>query len=172
MIIRNIAVSCCLVFICFPIYSQKFDSLKALVEIKTDLDRADVLYELSYNYIELDNNIALITVAFLIFLYLDYRRKRDLNIMLDQKIKERTRELESSRDELMRAVKEQDLRIHRASKDFSETMSTIKGLCVTGMIEVTDPTACSYMKMIDKSFVQLVSSLDRFSGIRHQRALH
>ncbi|HMF71130.1 MAG TPA: hypothetical protein VK616_06625 [Flavitalea sp.] len=59
MTFKNIAVSCCLVFICFPIYSQKIDSLKALLKIKTHLDRADVLYELSYYYIEVDNSIAL-----------------------------------------------------------------------------------------------------------------
>jgi len=55
MIIKNIPATFCLVFIFFSTHSQKIDSLKALLKYKTNLDRVDILYELAYDYIEVDN---------------------------------------------------------------------------------------------------------------------
>lgn len=59
MIIQNLVLASFLVFVSCQANSQKIDSLKDLLKNNRDLDRLDILYELSYNHIGIDNKIAL-----------------------------------------------------------------------------------------------------------------
>lgn len=99
------------------------------------------------------------TLALLIFVFRNYRQKRSLNVILDRKIKERTHQLELSRDELLKAFRERDILITRASDDINETLSTIRGLCLTGAKDVSDPAALLYMDEIDKTSHHLARNL-------------
>ena len=103
--------------------------------------------------------LGFMTLTFLIFLFRNYQQKKNLNLMLDKKIEERTRELELSRDELLNAFKERDILIYRASEGITETINTIKGLCFIGIKDVSDPVARSYIDKIDKTSHHLASHL-------------
>ena len=103
--------------------------------------------------------LGLITLTFAIFIYRSYRQRKKMNVILEQKIKKRTQELELSRNELLTAIKERDLVIGRVAEGVSETINTIKGLCLTGGKEVSDPVACSYMERIDKTTCGLAACL-------------
>ncbi|HTF31581.1 MAG TPA: hypothetical protein VK625_22140, partial [Flavitalea sp.] len=92
--------------------------------------------------------VGLITLLFSVFLYKSYRRKKNLNVLLELKIKERTWDLDVSRNELLTALREQDLMITSATDGAVETINTIKGLCLTGMRELTDPNARLNMERI------------------------
>lgn len=99
------------------------------------------------------------TLALLIFVFRSYRQKMNLNVILDKKIAERTRQLELSRDELLKAFRERDILITRASDDINETLSTIRGLCLTGAKDISDPAALLYMEEIDKTSHHLTRNL-------------
>lgn len=99
------------------------------------------------------------TLALLIFVLRSYRQKMNLNVILDKKIEERTRQLELSRDELLKAFRERDILITRASDDINETLSTIRGLCLTGAKDISDPAALLYMEEIDKTSHHLTRNL-------------
>ena len=95
--------------------------------------------------------LAIISLAFVIFLWYFYKQKRNLNFLLERRIAERTQELQSSRDELIKAFREHDLLSQRTSYGVNEALKSIKGLCVTGMKEISDPLALTYMKQIDST---------------------
>jgi hypothetical protein len=99
--------------------------------------------------------LALLFAAFLFLLYRDYRRKKSINSRLEKKVAERTKELQHSRDELLRALMESNIAQHRASEQLRETARTIKGLCYMGIKEISDPTALSYIRKIERSSGQL-----------------
>jgi hypothetical protein len=68
-----------------------------------------------------------------------------MNNLLAQKIKVRTQELEGCRGALEKATRERELVVRRASAAINEALSTVKGLCLTGVREVSDPVALAYI---------------------------
>ncbi|WP_276370545.1 tetratricopeptide repeat protein [Chryseolinea sp. H1M3-3] len=76
--------------------------------------------------------VALLLVALAVVLFRSNRQKQRLNLLLDRRVKERTQELESSRDVLQRACEERDIVMIRATSDLKRSLATIKGLCLLG----------------------------------------
>ncbi|MGC1242343.1 MAG: tetratricopeptide repeat protein [Chryseosolibacter sp.] len=108
--------------------------------------------------------LVLLAVLFAGFLFLvlrAYKYKRKLNSRLERKVFERTQELQRSRDELLTALLESDVIFRRASEQLGATLTTIKGLCCTGMKEIPDSTAQEYLRKIELSSCLLVNY---FSG--------
>ncbi|MEX2231267.1 MAG: tetratricopeptide repeat protein [Cyclobacteriaceae bacterium] len=103
--------------------------------------------------------LGLITITFLIFLMRIYKKKKNLNIVLDSRVKERTLELEASRSELLTVLKRQELLIGHASFAIAEKVNTIKGLCLIGSKEVSDPVSLNYIDKINRTSCQLSSYL-------------
>lgn len=81
---------------------------------------------------------------FLIFFYRGYQMKKNINNLLEKRIGERTRELEDSRDSLLRLLYEKDLLIQRILQAFSNTRKTIEGLCANGGLESVHPSEIGY----------------------------
>jgi tetratricopeptide (TPR) repeat protein len=92
--------------------------------------------------------LGIISLAFLILSYKNIRQKRELNLLLQKKVEERTLELQKSRDELIGALTEKEIKISRVYQEIRETMNSIIGLCTVGMSETTDPKASRYFKKI------------------------
>lgn len=95
--------------------------------------------------------LALLSLAFVMLLWCFYTQKRDSNVVLEKKIIERTRELKASREELLKAFREHELLLQRTSYGVNETLKSTTGLCFTGMKEIPDPLALSYIKRIDST---------------------
>jgi len=105
--------------------------------------------------------LGVIILAFSIILYSNYQQKRNLNLMLDRKINERTRELETIHYKLL-ALKERDLMIRQFANRVSETISTIKGLCTIASREVSHPIAASFLEKISITSCRLADQLKSF----------
>jgi tetratricopeptide (TPR) repeat protein len=101
--------------------------------------------------------VGIIMSIFLITILKSYRDKKNMNILLDRKVEERTRELHDIRNELLHALGERDARISHTLKEIAETVNNIRGLCFLGMKDVSEPVALSYMRKIDKVTSRLAS---------------
>lgn len=99
--------------------------------------------------------LAVFIFAFFVFLLKNYRKKKNLNVLLEGKVRERTSELELGRDTLLKLIKEKDLEILRASEEVSQAVNTIEGLCFTAIREVSEPTARDYLGRIHKTAMRL-----------------
>jgi hypothetical protein len=84
-----------------------------------------------------------------------------LNVLLEYKIKERTHELECSRNELLRSLGERDMLIDRAASEISQTVKSIKGLCFTAR-EDTAGGAVEYIERIERTLLKINSELQLF----------
>lgn len=69
--------------------------------------------------------------VFAFFLYRNFRLKQSLNRILDQKVKQRTYELERKQNELVTALNEKEIVICRISQCITETVNTLSGLSAT-----------------------------------------
>jgi tetratricopeptide (TPR) repeat protein len=103
--------------------------------------------------------LVLITTALFIFVFRSFLQRKNLNAVLEKKIKERTLELELSSNRLFKVVIEKDLQIHRASQVLAATANTIEGLCKTATRDISDPIALSYLNRIDKAFSGLIGNI-------------
>lgn len=108
--------------------------------------------------------LGLVILTFLLFILRNYWQKRDLNLLLEKKIRERTIEFEVSRDTLQKVNHEKDLRITRASEAITKTMNTISGLCAAGDLEISDPVGHFYIKKIEETSSQVSVYLRSFIG--------
>lgn len=64
-----------------------------------------------------------------LLIYRGYRFNRDMNILLDGKVRERTSEIEREVGEIMRELKERVLQMMRIMQAAGETVKSFKGMC-------------------------------------------
>lgn len=111
--------------------------------------------------------LGLITLAFSVVMFRNYRIKKQLNILLERRVRERTQELECNRKELLAILNERDLMLERLSRGITETINTITGLCLTGREEVLEPVSQSYLRRIDRSSRRLSDFLGSVIGYKN-----
>ncbi len=106
--------------------------------------------------------IAALLVIITFILIRTNHHKKLMNDLLEQRVKERTKELEINKDLLQRSLNERDIQMQRLSGDIKRTMATIKGLCFLGMKDKEQPTSSQYMDKIDSTSDQLLHIINRF----------
>lgn len=103
--------------------------------------------------------VVVLTIAIIIFLLGNHHKNRELNVLLERKVQERTAELEVNRRELLRKLRQRELSIVRASAHIREKVNTLKGLCVAAGEDILDPTARQYVERINSSSNQIENYL-------------
>lgn len=103
--------------------------------------------------------VLLIVLAFV--LVRSNRRKRMVNQILEQKVKERTTELEINSSVLQRSLEERNVQLQKISTDIKNSLATIKGLCFLGLKDSDAPGVVQYIHKIDVTSDQLLNTLNR-----------
>ncbi len=73
--------------------------------------------------------VAALCVALVFVLVQNVKNKKRANMLLEQKVKERTMELEVNHNELLKSMEERNQQIKRISAEVKSSMATIRGLC-------------------------------------------
>jgi tetratricopeptide (TPR) repeat protein len=94
------------------------------------------------------------------------RTKQKLNILLDQRVKERTRELEESHQTILRTTQERETLIDRTSEDMKSSLATIKGLCAVSLHDILDPQARQYLIKVEHTSNNLESALKNLETVQ------
>ncbi len=89
----------------------------------------------------------------------------DANKLLDDKVKERTRALEESMENL-------DNFLYRSYHDILGPIATIKGLCELSKLDIKDKTALSYVGKIDNSIDNLKQSIKKVNAVYELKNRH
>ncbi len=99
--------------------------------------------------------VAVLVVILALILAKRNKQKQIINSLLDKKVQQRTRELESNRDELQRAWQERDALITKAATDIRSSVATMKGLCFAGLKDIDHPKAQEYLQKMNSTSDQL-----------------
>lgn len=105
--------------------------------------------------------IAILLVVVAVILIRINRLKRSANRVLEEKVKERTRELELNRDTLQRSLDERSVVFHKVSTDIRSSLATIRGLCSLGLTEKEATDRNQYIRRIDLTSESLLNMLHK-----------
>jgi signal transduction histidine kinase len=105
-------------------------------------------------------SIALLLVALIFILYRNNAQKKRNNKLLEEKVKERTVELQESFDMMQRIYKEQDEIVLKASNDMKNPLNTLKGLCEVAAKEFDDEESSTYVKNISTIVDQIEEKIN------------
>lgn len=103
--------------------------------------------------------LAVMILAFLIFLWRDYLRKKKVNVLLEAMVRHRTAELETGREGLLKALAERDIRLSRHAEAVGEAIKSLEGLASLGSKELQDPAAREYIGKLH----EVSTSLSRYA---------
>ena len=106
--------------------------------------------------------IVLLLVALALALFRNNRQKQKRNFLLDQRVRERTEELQTHRDALHRALEEREIHITKAASKINTTLATLKGLCQLGSNNVED--AREYLKKVTPALDNIGEIVARLSS--------
>ena len=112
--------------------------------------------------------IAILFVGLAIVLYMINRQKQHINVLLDQKVKQRTVALESSLYALKRTQEEQEDLMRKASADLKSSIATMEGLCEVAHLEPETPEVYrKYLKEFDATASRLSNLINRLGFFNH-----
>ena len=169
------------------IYQEKYISLKDSVfneELTKNLMKAEAEYQEKENKARIESQnkilalneeviyrqkvadasvggVAFLAIILAVVLAKNNQQKQIANKLLDERVKERTRELELNRDALQHAWSERDVLISKASADIQSSIATLKGLCFLGAKEIDHPKANEYWQQLDKTLNGLSATLNK-----------
>jgi signal transduction histidine kinase/TPR repeat protein len=83
------------------------------------------------------------------------------NRQLEEKVAERTNDLNSSNKALRQVNEELDNFIYKTSHDIRGPLATLKGMCNVALMDVNDETAVSYLKKLDVTADRMNTILTR-----------
>ena len=156
------------------IYSEELTNNLMRIEAE-NLEKANLLkIEAQNNIIALDQQVidrqniinrmsvlmGLIGVGLVVVLFRNFEQKRRLNILLDGRLGERTRQLSMTHEEHIKVVRERDFIHDKSRKHYNEALNRIKGLCRTGSKEVSDPVGRLYLERIESIAVYVERQID------------
>ncbi|HMG89895.1 MAG TPA: tetratricopeptide repeat protein [Chryseolinea sp.] len=105
--------------------------------------------------------VAILSIAFVMVLMQNVRQKKRANGLLEQRVKERTLELELNHNLLLKSFHERDVQFQRMSTEISSSLATIKGLGVLVSHDVGTMNASNYLAKIEETSNNLMQGLIR-----------
>lgn len=113
--------------------------------------------------------IALLLAVIIFILFKNNRQKHATNLFLEQKVRERTLELEKNNDALLQALEQQAVVFQKVSTDFRSFMATIKGLCTLGLRDTEESYGGQYIRKIEATSDELLDVVSRILSPKSPR---
>ena len=113
--------------------------------------------------------VAIMSIALAIVLIQNVKHKKRDNHFLEQKVKERTMELEVNHNELLKSMEERNQQIKRISAEVKSSLATIRGLCKLSLQDASVINAGQYIDKIERASDHLQSGIHRTLGMKRER---
>lgn len=92
------------------------------------------------------------------------QRKKRVNALLEQKVRERSEQLAANYNLMRKAFEEQRRYITKASGEMKAPLETLQALCEEAAHEVKSETAQQYLDQLNKTTGNLTKAVERLSG--------
>jgi hypothetical protein len=134
---------------------QRLDSQSKILILQYESIQAQRLLIFSYG------TIAVMTIGIALLLFRRNRQKQRINNLLDQRVKERTMELEKNRDELRRVNHSQLMILKKISSESISYLATMKGLANAAATDLLKEQAF-YFKQAEQTMENLLFSIKKY----------
>lgn len=109
--------------------------------------------------------VAVLSFALVFTLIQNVKQKKRVNALLEQRVKERTMELETNHNELLKSLDERNQQVKRVSAEVKSSMATIRGLCKLTSQDANVVNAGQYIDKIERASDSLQAGIFRTLGI-------
>jgi hypothetical protein len=140
----------------------KIASQKQVIRLKEEVIRRQDFLNWSVSA------IATMAVVLAIVLFKITRQKKMINELLEVRVRERTREFERNRNELIRACSQRDWLIDKTAQSIRSSLASIDGICTVGLKDISELGARQYLHKIQITTSSLSNSLNVLAEI-HRR---
>jgi tetratricopeptide (TPR) repeat protein len=137
-------------------------------ENKAKLKAQESILMLSHDIIDRQRTLNIVagivvalSTALVVVLIQNVKRKKRANGLLEQKIKERTIELELNHNLLLKSFHERDVQFQKMSTEIKSSLATIKGLGVLVAHDLNTHSGSSYLAKIEETSNNLIQGLSR-----------
>ncbi|MDH5476274.1 MAG: tetratricopeptide repeat-containing sensor histidine kinase [Cyclobacteriaceae bacterium] len=116
----------------------------------------------------------LLALVLVLFVYKNNRLRKRINDKLDNLVKERTKNLHNSNAALIDSRTELDNFIYKTSHDIQGPLTSLRGICEVGLLDVKDETGRLYLTKLGdtaKQLIEIISRLQRVNNI-NSTSLH
>lgn len=114
--------------------------------------------------------VALLSIVIVAILMQNVKQKRLANSLLEQKVKERTSQLEANHLNLLKSLEERNQQVKRITSEIKSSMATIKGLCQLSLQDGSVGDRGQYITKIERASDTLQSGIYRTLGINENAA--
>jgi len=114
--------------------------------------------------------VAVLSFAIAVVLTQNVKQKRLANLLLEQKVKERTTELETHHLNLLKSLDERNQQVKRITSEIKSSMATIKGLCQLSLQDGSVSNRGQYITKIERASDTLQSGIYRTLGVNEASA--
>ena len=115
--------------------------------------------------------LALMLLILVVILWKSIRQKKLMNKILDQKVSQRTQELNENIHALKLDSQQRNLRVERSITEIKSFLATIKGLSFIALSEIHDINARFYITEMDATSQQIAISLEVASHVKNHISL-
>lgn len=105
--------------------------------------------------------VAILLISVVLLLNQNIKQKRRTTCVLEQKVKERTLELENKHYLLLKSMQERNIEVQRMSSEIRSSLATIKGLGVLVFHDLGTTNASNYLARIEETSNNLIQGLNR-----------
>jgi tetratricopeptide (TPR) repeat protein len=102
---------------------------------------------------------AILLISIVFVLYQNNKQRKKANQLLDKKVAERTRELESSYNQLCKKFEEEDLTVKKTITDVRSAVATMEGLRSLSIKENANSENVKQLELLDQTLDRLVEVL-------------
>jgi tetratricopeptide (TPR) repeat protein len=110
--------------------------------------------------------VAVFGIAMAVILARRNKAKQVVNKLLDQKVAERTRELRSSQELMLRTLEEKSILAHKTTSELHSLIATTKGLCFLGSQEMDISSCQEYWRRLDATADGMRSTISKLTESR------
>jgi hypothetical protein len=114
--------------------------------------------------------VAVLSIVIAVILTQNVKQKKFANLLLEQKVKERTTELETNHLTLLKSLEERNQQVKRITSEIKSSMATIKGLCQLSLQDGGGAERGQYITKIERASDTLQSGIYRTLGINENAA--
>lgn len=104
--------------------------------------------------------VAVLSAGFVILLVETVRQKKHANVRLEEKVFERTIQLENQHNLLRKSLQEREIQLERMTNDIRSSLATIKGLGLLVLHDVNMLNASTYVDKIEETSNSLLEGLN------------
>jgi tetratricopeptide (TPR) repeat protein len=104
--------------------------------------------------------LVVLSICLLILLWKNFQRRKKINVILDTKLRDRSKEFNEAHADLVREINDQKLILNQAANELQTSLHTMQRVLIMALTEVSEPIARNYLTLVEKTRLEFANRLE------------